>query len=383
MEGGVTHRHEFESRKFELQALLHNPAYRDDLPNIRAALEYYWEHPKPHDEKGCIMFYNGKRIHVLDSASLRFPGRLWTERFSYRDLPSRPNVETAAKLMTLREVEVLTVKMEPSHPCGSRRPPSDGLSEPMVTPDSAATASSSVESSPSMPPLLEGEEIQRRDENPCASSSTRNGCKVGPATLPAPEEPTPANRFALPPQNSATGSQSSQIPLDPRDRWMETQNARKKLACHDRMSTDTTKEVTRRGADKLIDRYSPHAEAAESITCPGIPAKGRESKPIKSRSKIQFPAWKYHRRPLTRDWARDRLDNGSNPALARVDGFASAPAVPPSPVIPGPGGPPAHLQSNPPVPLELDARDAGGIARALDQLEQKLMLLEARLNARA
>jgi hypothetical protein len=79
MEGGATHLHEFVSRKYELQALLHNPDFRDDVPNIRAALEYYRENGIPHDEKGCIMFYNGKRIHVLDSASLQYSGRLWIE----------------------------------------------------------------------------------------------------------------------------------------------------------------------------------------------------------------------------------------------------------------------------------------------------------------
>jgi hypothetical protein len=79
MEGGRPHLHEFESRKYELQALLHKPDFRDDVPNIRAALEYYRENATPHDEKDCVMFYNGKRIHVLDSASLQHSGRLWIE----------------------------------------------------------------------------------------------------------------------------------------------------------------------------------------------------------------------------------------------------------------------------------------------------------------
>jgi hypothetical protein len=355
------------------------------------------------------------------------------------------------ELVALRKVEVLTVKMEPSHPCSQRGPPSHSSPEPMVTPDSAATANGSVVSTPTIPSFLSepslserGEEIHRSDANPSASSGfapeTSNGCQLGPATLARPEDTVPAICLALPPQSNATRWPASQSYFDSLNRLEEEWNAHKRPLHYDVMSADTTypfsmsfteaDELTKKMEHSLLEQQAPGqapseepkskltdpagrhfrvcracrgggdvpdepewylggrhgAEGAASIPWTDFPAKRKDITLSWSRTEMEMlghdaaqrgtrAVRTFHRPSHSRDWPVDKLDDVSNPAVARADGFAPNP-----PVMPGPEGPPSHLESKPSEPLELDASASERISRALEHLEAKLILLESRLD---
>ncbi|KAL3445554.1 hypothetical protein BJX65DRAFT_143008 [Aspergillus insuetus] len=343
--------------------------------------------------------------------------------------------------------------MESSHPCGQRRPPSDSLSEPIVTPDSGATAFSSGDSTPTIPTLLSvpegGEDLQRRDMNTSASSGfapeTGNYPRPGAAFFARPEQTTPATRRALPPQNNAIGNalerRSSPRDIAYMDRLEKAWIPRKKLTRHDGMSADTNtpsyiaskdagkssnktgdslpeqkttgqppseepkptstepvrpyvctccdcREIpAESGPGGILDELEKsRAEAAASFTWPDLYADGKASDPAGTRGEYpsltqlaqrgSSPVRRFHRLSPTRGWV---LDDGSNPAVARADGVAPALAFVPTPV-PGRDGPPSHRQSKPSVPLGIDASPAGSIMGALDRLEGRLVLLEARLD---
>jgi hypothetical protein len=128
------------------------------------------------------------------------------------------------------------------------------------------------------------------------------------------------------------------------------------------------------------------AEGAASIPGTDFPAKRKNITPSWSRTEMEMlghdaaqrgtrAVRTFHRPSHSRDWPVDKLDDVSNPAVARADGFAPNP-----PVMPGPEGPPSHLESKPSEPLELDASASERISRALERLEAKLILLESRLD---